>query len=148
MTSLLPVRPTRTLPDRARPDLRGEQGQRMPRGGNIDRESMFKEQLERRRGEHDAAVGELKAILRSAEEENATKTAEMLRKLIEKKENDFKKVQEQMEERRKRMEEMMKQREEEMKKRREGAQNQTGERRSRTTTRRPRRQQAEEAEDK
>lgn len=56
----------------------------------MDREAMYKEMVNRRMEVHQESLGELKAIKKIAEEENAPKTAEAIQKLIDKKDGEFK----------------------------------------------------------
>lgn len=55
-----------------------------------NREQMYQEMLAKRTEEHQAAVKELEDIKKLAEEEGATKTAEALQKMIDKKNDEFK----------------------------------------------------------
>ena len=64
----------------------------MPRrGSRPDRSQMLRERMEKQMKVHKAALKELEDIKKIAEEEGATKTAEALQKLIDKKDAQFKK---------------------------------------------------------
>jgi len=88
------VRPSR--PGRARPT-------RGPRGG-------FDQQFEQRGKRHKAEMKQLNKIKDMAVEEKATKTAEMIQKLIDKKQKAFDEMVKQSEERRERFMKMMEER--------------------------------------
>jgi len=66
-----------------------------------DREQMYKERIVKQNEAHKASLKELEDIKKIAEEEGATKTAEAIQKLIEKKDAEFKKNMEQFERARK-----------------------------------------------
>ena len=62
----------------------------VPRGSRPDRSQMLRERMQKQMEVHQAALKELADIKKIAEEEGATKTAEALQKLIDKKDAKFK----------------------------------------------------------
>lgn len=84
-------------------DAEGRRSTRGPRGG-------FNQQFEQRGKRHKAEMKQLEAIKKMAVKENATKTAEMIQKLIDKKQAAFDEIVKQSEERRERFMKMMEER--------------------------------------
>jgi len=81
----------------------GRRPARSPRGG-------FNQQFEQRGKRHKAEMKQLEAIKKMAVKEKATKTAEMIQKLIDKKQTAFDEIVKQGEERRERFMKMMEER--------------------------------------
>ena len=69
-------------------------------GDPRNRQQAYKEMLEKRKANHKKTLAELEEIKKIAEEENATRTAEALGKMIDKKNAEFKQSMEQFEGRR------------------------------------------------
>ena len=69
-------------------------------GDPRNRQQAYKEMLEKRRANHKKTLAGLEEIKKIAEEENATRTAEALGKMIDKKNAEFKQSMEQFEGRR------------------------------------------------
>jgi hypothetical protein len=89
--------------------------QRMPertslaRPGAVDREAAFRDMLAGRAQAHAEVMKELVDLKKLAEEENATKTAEAIQAMIDKKDGEYKKSVEQFErQRRERAEQLQK----------------------------------------
>jgi hypothetical protein len=80
----------------------------------------FESMMKQRQEDHAKAVGELEEIKKIAESENATKTAEALQKMIDKKNADFKKAVDDIEKRQKERMEMIQKRQQEMEARNAG----------------------------
>lgn len=102
----------------------------MPGMGRMDMSSMMESRskqmeadLAKKKAESQAQIDQWKAILKLAEDEKATKTAEAIKKVIAQKEAEMNKEFQAQEERMKQMQEQMKLRMDEMKKRQEAMKN-------------------------
>jgi hypothetical protein len=80
------------------------------RPGTVDREAAFRDMLAGRAQAHAEAMKELVDLKKLAEEENATKTAEAIQAMIDKKDAEYKKSVEQFERQRRERTEQLQQR--------------------------------------
>ena len=70
-------------------DMEGRQGREMPRMGFEQRIDSMNRQIEQRKNEHEDSMQELRAILETAKEEKAKKTAKQIETLIAKRQKAF-----------------------------------------------------------